>query len=94
MAETGDRIPDLPLALSSGSQASLGNYAGNWLVLYFYPKDSTPGCTTEGLDFNALLPKFKRAGATVLGVSKDSLKSHQNFCARQGFKFDLVIYAD
>ena len=94
MAETGDRIPDLPLALSSGSQASLGNYAGNWLVLYFYPKDSTPGCTTEGLDFNALLPKFKRAGATVLGVSKDSLKSHQNFCARQGFKFDLVSDAD
>ena len=90
MAETGDRIPDLPLALSSGSQASLGNYAGNWLVLYFYPKDSTPGCTTEGLDFNALLPKFKRAGATVLGVSKDSLKSHQNFCARQGFRFPLV----
>ena len=94
MAETGDRIPDLPLALSSGSQASLGNYAGNWLVLYFYPKDSTPGCTTEGLDFNALLPKFKRAGATVLGVSKDSLKSHQNFCARQGFKFDLVSDRD
>ena len=94
MAETGDRIPDLPLALSSGSQASLGNYAGHWLVLYFYPKDSTPGCTTEGLDFNALLPKFKRAGATVLGVSKDSLKSHQNFCARQGFKFDLVSDAD
>ena len=94
MAETGDRIPNLPLALSSGSQASLGNYAGNWLVLYFYPKDSTPGCTTEGLDFNALLPKFKRAGATVLGVSKDSLKSHQNFCARQGFKFDLVSDAD
>ena len=94
MAETGDRIPDLPLALSSGSQASLGNSAGNWLVLYFYPKDSTPGCTTEGLDFNALLPKFKRAGATVLGVSKDSLKSHQNFCARQGFKFDLVSDAD
>ena len=87
MAETGDRIPDLPLALSSGSQASLGNYAGHWLVLYFYPKDSTPGCTTEGLDFNALLPKFKR-------VSKDSLKSHQNFCARQGFKFDLVSDAD
>jgi len=59
-------------------------------VLYFYPKDSTPGCTTEGNDFNALLPKFRKLGAQVLGVSRDSLKSHQNFCARQGFKFELV----
>ena len=92
--DIGDRISDLPLALSSGKHASLGHYAGNWLVLYFYPKDSTPGCTTEGLDFNALLPKFKRAGAQVLGVSRDSLKSHQNFCSKQGFKFDLVSDGD
>ena len=92
--DIGDRIPDLPLALSSGKHTSLGGYAGNWLVLYFYPKDSTPGCTTEGLDFNALLPKFKRAGAQVLGVSRDSLKSHQNFCTKQGFKFDLVSDGD
>ena len=94
MLEPGDRVPDLPLALSSGQPASLGAYAGQWLVLYFYPKDSTPGCTTEGLDFNALLPKFKRAGATVLGVSKDSIRSHQNFCAKQGFSFDLASDAD
>ena len=92
--DIGDRIPDLPLALSSGKHASLGDYAGHWLALYFYPKDSTPGCTTEGLDFNALLPKFKRAGAQVLGVSRDSLKSHQNFCSKQGFKFDLVSDGD
>lgn len=94
MIDTGDRIPDLPLALSSGTAATLGDYAGQWLVLYFYPKDSTPGCTTEGLDFNALLPKFQRAGAAVLGVSKDSIKSHQNFCAKQGFRFDLVSDSD
>ena len=94
MIDTGDRIPDLPLALSGGTAARLGGYAGKWLVLYFYPKDSTPGCTTEGQDFNALLPEFERAGAVVLGVSKDSLKSHQNFCAKQGFKFDLVSDAD
>jgi len=94
MIDTGDRIPDLPLALSSGNAATLGDYAGKWLVLYFYPKDSTPGCTTEGLDFNALLPEFQRAGAVVLGVSKDSIKSHQNFCAKQGFRFDLVSDAD
>jgi len=84
----------LPLALSGSETATLADYAGQWLVLYFYPKDSTPGCTTEGLDFNALLPKFKKLGATVLGVSRDSVKSHDNFCAKQGFKFPLVSDAD
>ena len=87
-------ILSLPLALSSGATASLADYAGKWLVLYFYPKDSTPGCTTEGLDFNALLPKFRKLGAEILGVSRDSLKSHQNFCDKQGFRFDLVSDAD
>jgi peroxiredoxin Q/BCP len=80
----------LPLALSGGAEATLGDYAGKWLVLYFYPKDSTPGCTTEGLDFNALLPKFRKAGAEVLGASRDSVKSHDNFCAKQGFRFPLA----
>ena len=87
-------ILSLPLALSSGATASLADYSGKWLVLYFYPKDSTPGCTTEGLDFNALLPKFRRLGAEILGVSRDSLKSHRNFCDKQGFRFDLVSDAD
>lgn len=94
MPDTGDRAPDLPLALSSGDTRRLADYRGRWLVLYFYPKDSTPGCTTEGLDFNALLTEFEQAGATVLGVSRDSLKSHQNFRAKQGFRFDLVSDAD
>jgi peroxiredoxin Q/BCP len=94
MLDTGAKLPDLPLHLSSGADARLSDHAGRWLVLYFYPKDSTPGCTTEGLDFNALLPKFKRLGATVLGVSRDSIKSHQNFCAKQGFQFDLASDAD
>ncbi|MBO9871831.1 MULTISPECIES: peroxiredoxin [Xanthomonas] len=84
----------LPLALSGGASATLGDYAGRWLVLYFYPKDSTPGCTTEGIEFNALLPQFAQAGATVLGVSRDSVKSHDNFCAKQGFGFALVSDAD
>ena len=84
----------LPLALSGGSSATLADFAGRWLVLYFYPKDSTPGCTTEGLDFNALLPKLRRLGAEVLGVSRDSVKSHDNFCARQGFRFPLVSDGD
>ena len=84
----------LPLALSSGQAAKLKDFAGQWLVLYFYPKDSTPGCTTEGIDFNALLPKFRKAGAQVLGVSRDSAKSHQNFCTKQEFGFELVSDAD
>src|SRR5262245_33753806 len=94
MLDGGDKIPHAPMALSSGQAARRHAYPGQWLVLYFYPKDSTPGCTTEGQDFNALLPKFRKLDATVLGVSRDSLKSHQNFCAKQGFKFDLVSDAD
>jgi len=90
----GDKSPDLPLVLGSGKTARLSDYRGKWLVLYFYPKDSTPGCTTEGLEFNALLTRFRRAGAEILGVSKDSVKSHANFCAKQGFRFDLVSDAD
>ncbi len=90
MIDIGDRIPKLRFTLSTGDAASFADFADQWLALYFYPKDSTPGCTLEGNDFNALLPKFRRAGAVVLGVSRDSVKSHQNFCAKQGFKFDLV----
>ena len=84
----------LPLALSDGSTTTLSAHAGTWQVLYFYPKDSTPGCTTEGLEFNALLPKFAKLGAGVLGVSRDSVKSHQNFCTKQGFDFLLVSDGD
>jgi len=98
MIATGKALPKsvlkLPLALSGGETATLADFAGRWLVLYFYPKDSTPGCTTEGLDFNALLPKFTKLEADVLGVSRDSVKSHDNFCAKQGFRFPLVSDAD
>ena len=94
MPDIGDSIPDLAFTLQTGASARLADHAGRWLVLYFYPKDSTPGCTVEGNDFNALLANFKRAGATVLGVSRDSVKSHQNFCTKQGFKFDLVSDGD
>lgn len=90
----GKTVLSLPLALSGGSTARLADFSGRWLVLYFYPKDSTPGCTTEGNDFNALLPRFRKLGADILGVSRDSLKSHQNFCGKQGFAFELVSDAD
>ncbi|MFC0679138.1 peroxiredoxin [Lysobacter korlensis] len=94
MPDVGEQVPDLELALSDGTTPRLSDYRGRWLVLYFYPKDSTPGCTTEGLDFNALLPGFEAHDAAVLGVSRDSLRSHQNFCAKQGFRFPLVSDGD
>ena len=95
MPDPGDQVPGtLPLALSSGREVTLAEFSGRWVALYFYPKDATPGCTTEGLEFNALLPKFRKLGAEVLGVSRDSLKSHQTFCAKQGFRFDLVSDPD
>ncbi len=98
MIDAGKKLPaatlKLPLALGDGSTTTLADFKGRWLVLYFYPKDSTPGCTTEGLDFNALLPKFHKLGADVLGVSKDSVKSHANFTAKQGFNFGLVSDVD
>ena len=94
MIDTGDRILDLPLALGSGQVRNLSDYAGRWLVLYFYPKDNTPGCTTEGIDFNAVYPKIRKAGGELLGVSRDSVKSHANFCNKHGFAFDLVSDGD
>ena len=95
IGDTLDRsILDRPLALSGGETTTLGALAGQWLVLYFYPKDSTPGCTTEGIDFNALLPQFTQAGARVFGVSRDSVKSHDTFCAKQGFAFPLISDGD
>ena len=64
------------------------------LVVYFYPKDNTAGCTTEGLDFNRLLPEFQVLGYTVVGISRDGVKSHQNFCTKQGFQFELLSDVD
>jgi peroxiredoxin Q/BCP len=73
---------------------SLKDLRGSNVVIYFYPKDSTPGCTTEGRDFSALHGKFKRAGTVILGVSRDSIASHEKFKAKQGFKFDLLSDPD
>lgn len=94
MADIGDHVPDLTLNLTSGTSATLHDFLGKWLVLYFYPKDSTSGCTNQGLAFNELLTKFRRAGADVIGVSRDSIRSHQNFTAKQGFRFELASDPD
>ena len=81
-------------APSTGGTFKLSELRGRAVVLYFYPKDSTPGCTLEGSQFRDLHRKFQKAGAVVVGVSRDSLKSHDNFKAKMGFPFELVSDAD
>jgi peroxiredoxin Q/BCP len=73
---------------------SLKDFKGTHLIIYFYPKDSTPGCTLEGQNFRDRYADFKKAGAEILGVSRDSLKAHENFRAKQGFPFDLLSDQD
>lgn len=90
----GDKLPDLTLPANGGREVSLKDYKGKKLVVYFYPKDNTPGCTLEGQDFTALYKDFTKAGADIVGVSKDSVKSHDNFCAKFGFPFTLLSDAD
>lgn len=88
------KIPDFTLPATSGQTFSLAGHAGRIVVIYFYPKDSTPGCTTEGQQFRDLHAAFQAAGAVILGISRDSLKSHENFKAKQSFPFELGSDAD
>ena len=90
----GDTVPDIETPATGGRTLKPSDFRGQNLVLYFYPKASTPGCTQEGLDFKALHAKFKRQGAMILGVSRDSLASHEKFKAKQGFPFDLLSDPD
>lgn len=89
--EINDKIPQLTLPANGGKIVTLHkDYAGKKLVVYFYPKDNTPGCTLEGQDFTRLYPEFTQANADIVGVSKDSVKAHDNFCAKFGFPFLLL----
>jgi len=83
-------VRDFTLPSTGGKTFRLSESKTKTLVLYFYPKDSTPGCTTEGQNFRDLYPQFCKAGAEVLGISRDSLKSHENFKAKQGLPFELL----
>lgn len=87
-------VEDFSLPATGGGTFQLSKADATLLVLYFYPKDSTPGCTTEGLQFKDLHREFQKAGAAVYGVSRDSLKSHENFKAKMGFPFELLSDED
>lgn len=84
----------MPFSLPSSSGEVFDAAQHLPLIVYFYPKDHTAACTTEGLDFNHLLPEFRALGYTVVGISRDSVKTHQNFCAKQGFQFELLSDTD
>jgi peroxiredoxin Q/BCP len=87
-------IPEFALPATSGKQFSLSQYSGKTLVLYFYPKDSTPGCTVEGQEFSVLYPEFQAANTEIFGISRDSIKSHENFKCKQSFPFELLSDTD
>lgn len=88
------KAPHLPIETSGGTKINLADLKGQKVVLYFYPKDNTPGCTTESIEFNKLLPEFKKLNCVVFGISRDSVKSHQNFIGKYDFKFELLSDAD
>jgi peroxiredoxin Q/BCP len=90
----GKVVPDFSLPSTGATPFKLRDMRGAPLVLYFYPRDNTPGCTLEGQDFQRLLPAFTKAKVRVCGVSRDSLAAHEKFCAAFGFKFPLLVDAD
>lgn len=87
-------VTDFTLPATGGKDFTLSDFRNKTLILYFYPKDSTPGCTTEAQQFRDLHPAFIKAGCVVVGVSRDSLRSHENFKAKQDLPFDLLSDAD
>lgn len=86
----GSSAPDFTLPSQEGSPVSLKDYRGKWVVLYFYPKDQTPGCSREAHNFQVDQPKYAERNAVVLGVSLDSVESHKKFCAKEGLNFKLL----
>jgi thioredoxin-dependent peroxiredoxin len=89
-AQVGSPAPAFKLQDQEGKWHSLSDYAGQWLVLYFYPKDMTPGCTTQACDFRDNIFAFKKAGTAVLGISVDDVASHQKFAAEHGLPFPIL----
>lgn len=90
----GDKLPTVALTASDGSVLDLAQFAGRKLVLFFYPKDDTPGCTTENIDFSALAGEFEKAGTALLGISKDPPAKHVKFAAKHSLKAPLASDAE
>ena len=90
MVREGEKAPDFVLMADDGKKVSLGDYLGRKVVLYFYPKDGTPGCTSEAIQFRDMIKEFEREDAVILGVSKDSVKSHQKFKMKHQLPFKLL----
>ena len=90
MVDVGDRAPEFALQADDGREVSLSGYKGKKVVLYFYPKDGTPGCTTEAKEFRDTVKEFEKENAVILGVSKDSVKSHQRFKQKHALPFTLL----
>lgn len=90
----GQHAPDFTLPSQDGSPVSLKDFRGKWVLLYFYPRDNTPGCTLEAHNFERDLPKYQHLNAVILGVSLDSQRSHQSFCTKQGLTFKLLSDTD
>ena len=94
MPEVGTVAPAFNLTTNEGKQVSLGDFKGKWVVLYFYPKDFTSGCTLEAHNFQRDLAKYEAANAVILGVSVDTAESHKDFCAKEGLNFKLLSDSD
>lgn len=90
MLEVGTKAPDFVLPDQDGKMHTLSDYAGKKVILYFYPKDNTPGCTSQACGFSELYPQFEEKGAVVLGISKDSVASHKKFQEKFGLAFTLL----
>jgi thioredoxin-dependent peroxiredoxin len=90
----GSPAPEFKLTTNEGNQAALKDFRGRWVVLYFYPKDFTGGCTLEAHNFQTDLAKYEALNATILGVSVDTAESHKSFCAKEGLTFKLLSDAD
>ena len=94
MPVVGDALPDFTLTAPDGTPVRLADFTGRKLVIFFYPKDDTPGCTTENIDFSALAPQFAAAGTALLGVSKDTPAKHLKFIAKHGLSAPLASDAE
>ena len=87
-------VPDFSAEITGTTPFQLSQHRGKNLVLYFYPKDNTPGCTTESLQFRDLYPKFQKAGTEIIGISRDSIRSHDGFKSKLDLPFELISDAD